>query len=273
MEHSFNVNFAMEHGLAAAILYRNFQFWISKNLADGRNFHEDRTWTFNSMRALADLFPYLTFSEVRAALITLTDKGILIRGRFNKKKYDRTTWYAFVDEQIALQGLPAHLWDAQMGKRAKNAICATHKCNCATRKCTCATRKPIPDTQPIPLNPDKNCIEEISPDEILDLDCRIAEKLKIFEQHLKKAWHFTPGSMSTNTFANIISHLVKIVQKEPDRIGVFEEAVQWISEAKAKGRKAGGKALFVSMIQEHTGFESKQLLPSRFSDKRKEETL
>jgi len=141
VEHTFSVEMAVRFGVAAAAIYRNFQFWISKNLADGRHFHDGRTWTYHTIRGLADLFPYLTVWEVRAGVNKLIKAGIIQKGNFNRQGYDRTTWYAFENEKEALQGLPSHLWETQMGSQAKTPICGRHKS-------ICVTHKPIPDNNP-----------------------------------------------------------------------------------------------------------------------------
>ena len=40
MEHHFNIEYAKKYGILEAILIDNFQFWIAKNRANGKHFHD-----------------------------------------------------------------------------------------------------------------------------------------------------------------------------------------------------------------------------------------
>lgn len=97
MHHSFDVNIATKYGVNCAIILNNLQFWIAKNKANGKNFHDGRYWTFNSAEAFAELFPYMTARQISYALQKLRDEGILETGNYNANAYDRTLWYALTD--------------------------------------------------------------------------------------------------------------------------------------------------------------------------------
>ncbi|WP_175691832.1 hypothetical protein [Burkholderia anthina] len=58
--HSFAIADAEQHGLPAAVLLYNLRFWIGHNRANERHQRDGRTWTFNSAKAFAELFPYLS---------------------------------------------------------------------------------------------------------------------------------------------------------------------------------------------------------------------
>lgn len=98
MDHTFDVLVAKEYGINEAIIIRNFQFWIIKNKANKKHFYEGRTWSYNSITAFTEIFPYLTIDQVRYAIDKLVKKEVLLKGNFNEKQYDRTLWYAFVNE-------------------------------------------------------------------------------------------------------------------------------------------------------------------------------
>jgi len=102
MEHSFNIHYAQRYGLHEAIMIKNFQFWIWKNKANGSHKYDDRTWTYNSVKAFEELFPYLSSSQIRRCLESLVEQGVLIKGEYNKNPYDRTSWFAFRDESTFL---------------------------------------------------------------------------------------------------------------------------------------------------------------------------
>lgn len=102
MNHSFNIYYAKRYGLNEAIMISNFQFWIAKNKANGSHQYDERTWTYNSVKAFEELFPYMTSSQIRRCLESLVEQEVLIKGEYNKNPYDRTSWYAFNDENAFL---------------------------------------------------------------------------------------------------------------------------------------------------------------------------
>lgn len=105
MEYGFDIELAKKYGLAEAIMIKNFQFWIAKNKANEKNHHDGHYWTFNSVRAYQELFPFLSIGKIRRALKNLIKMGVLIDGNYNQKKYDKTRWYAFGDENEFIKSL------------------------------------------------------------------------------------------------------------------------------------------------------------------------
>lgn len=116
MHHSFNIELAEQYGVLEAILLNHFQFWITHNAANDAHYHDGRYWTFNTVKAFADLFPYATAKQIRTALNRLIDAGILTTGNYNKTTYDRTLWYAFTDEGLTI--CPIRQMDAAKKKNA-----------------------------------------------------------------------------------------------------------------------------------------------------------
>lgn len=92
--HSFDTEIAARVGLNAAVLYQNIVFWAEHNMRNNRNYHEGRWWTFNSRRAFSEQFDYLTEKQIRVALDKLVKAGLIVKGEFNSKAYDRTNWYS-----------------------------------------------------------------------------------------------------------------------------------------------------------------------------------
>lgn len=99
MTYSFDIDVAKEYGVNAAIMIKNFQFWIMKHRAEEKNFYDGRYWTYNSVRGWTELFCFWTPNQIRTILDSLVEKGVLKRGNYNPTPYDRTLWYAFVDEE------------------------------------------------------------------------------------------------------------------------------------------------------------------------------
>lgn len=92
--HSFDAEIAMQVGVNAAVVYRNLVFWVRHNEANRKNFHEGRYWTYNSLTAFDEQFPYLTAKQIRTALDKLLDAGLIVKGHFHEDKFNRASWYA-----------------------------------------------------------------------------------------------------------------------------------------------------------------------------------
>ena len=97
MQHHFDTDLACKYGILEAILINHFEFWIEQNEKNERNFYNDKYWTYNSMRAFSEIFPYASQRKIRSALKHLEEEGIIVIGNYNKSTYDRTLWYAFSD--------------------------------------------------------------------------------------------------------------------------------------------------------------------------------
>lgn len=116
MNHSFDVDIAVTYGVNEAIFIENIRFWIAKNKANKRHFYDGRYWTYNSMNAYAELFPYWTTNQVRRIIESLVSKGAIVSGNYNPNPYDRTHWYA-LNPQMDMANLPNG-----KGEKAKSLI-------------------------------------------------------------------------------------------------------------------------------------------------------
>ena len=111
--HSVDVELASEYGIEEAILIHHFQHWVGVNKRLKRNEHEGRTWTYQTFEEIAAHFSYWSPDKIRDIIARLTEgrsrraknkdqkefESVLITGNFNKSKFDRTTWYAFRDQE------------------------------------------------------------------------------------------------------------------------------------------------------------------------------
>ena len=115
-EHSFDVELAREFGVNAAILFNNICFWINKNRANGKNFFDGDYWTYNSKRAFAELFPYMSERQVGSALQKLVEARMIKTGNYNEDKRDKTTWYALdINGACMVQKCKIHLTKSYNG--------------------------------------------------------------------------------------------------------------------------------------------------------------
>lgn len=94
MEHYFNTDVAKDCGIEEAILLHNFHFWLSKNAANEKHFHDGLYWFYNSKKAFADLFPYMNETKIFRSIKNLEERGFVVKGNYNIDKWNKTNWYA-----------------------------------------------------------------------------------------------------------------------------------------------------------------------------------
>ena len=120
MNFSFDGEFAKEHGVNEAIMYQYFSYWIAKNKANDKHFYDGYTWTYNSQKALTELFPFWNRAKIQRIISSLENQGLLIKGNYNQLAYDRTTWYALPKfEQSVVQNQTVNCSDLN-NERFKN---------------------------------------------------------------------------------------------------------------------------------------------------------
>ena len=102
MDHSFNIDVATQYGVNSAIILNNIYWWVRKNETSGDNFYDGKYWTYNSVVGFTKYFPYLTEKQIRTALETLVNNGLLEKGNYNKSAYDRTGWYTVTEKGYSI---------------------------------------------------------------------------------------------------------------------------------------------------------------------------
>jgi hypothetical protein len=96
--HSFDPDLAEKYSVEEALVIHHFQYWCDHNARLGINFHDGRTWTYQTIEQIAAHFYYFSVDQVKRIISKLTARDILIKGNYNKSKYDRTLWYSFKNE-------------------------------------------------------------------------------------------------------------------------------------------------------------------------------
>ena len=115
MEHHFNTDCALKYGIEESIVINNLQFWIIKNKANKKHLIKNRTWTYNTYKAFSEIFPYWNEHKMKRILDSLVIQKVILRENYNKSGYDRTCWYAFVDEKCFLDNCNNHIAELQNG--------------------------------------------------------------------------------------------------------------------------------------------------------------
>lgn len=143
MHHSFDINIAQKFSVPVAIVLNHIAFWLIKNRANNKHFHDGRYWTYNSIPAFQELFPYWTYKQMRTILDKLKETGIVLTGNYNEKGYDQTLWYSFTDEGMKLFGIKTEPVDNIA------PICPNGQMDKPKEADGCAKKgRPIPDIKP-----------------------------------------------------------------------------------------------------------------------------
>lgn len=104
VEYHFRAELAAEYGVDGAIFLHCMAFWTAKNRANGRHFHEGRYWTYNTMKAFTELFPFWSRRQIERIVAGLKEAKALLTGNFSEDKTDRTLWYALGDKVLEAYG-------------------------------------------------------------------------------------------------------------------------------------------------------------------------
>lgn len=102
MDFTFNVEVAEKYGVSEAVFIQHIFFWTRKNEANDKHFYDGRYWTYNSIEAFVNLFPFWSKRQVRRIIDKLKASGAIYIGNFNQKSFDRTQWYALSDDVISI---------------------------------------------------------------------------------------------------------------------------------------------------------------------------
>jgi len=99
LHHSFSADHAYKYGLEEAIIIQHLQFWISKNLAENKNYYDGKTWTYFTQSDCLKYFYYFKDRyKIGRIFKSLESQGVIVKGNYNKVGYDKTIWYAFKNE-------------------------------------------------------------------------------------------------------------------------------------------------------------------------------
>ena len=100
--HSFNPDIAVMFGVTAAIIIHYIWFWTLQNIKNRKNYYDGAWWTYDSIRAMTEHFPYFSGKMIRDAIDMLVAQNVIKKGNYNRHQYDRTSWYALTDEGMRI---------------------------------------------------------------------------------------------------------------------------------------------------------------------------
>lgn len=80
-------------GLNEAIVVQQIHYWLNINEKANKNIFDDKVWTYNTYENWKiENFDFWSIKTIKRIFDSLEKKGILIKGNYNKGKYDRTLW-------------------------------------------------------------------------------------------------------------------------------------------------------------------------------------
>jgi len=91
---NINSNIAVAHSINAAIFLQQLSQWTFRNLANNHHIHDGHVWSFNTLEAYEKIFPFWNRRQLETLINNLVKDGLILKGNYNKHKYDRTCWYA-----------------------------------------------------------------------------------------------------------------------------------------------------------------------------------
>lgn len=93
-----NPALAAEVGLNESLVLLQIEFYISIS----RNERDGRRWTYQSAKDIKEkAFDFWSVSTINRAINNLIEKGYIIEGNYNEKKYDKTRWFALNFEKLS----------------------------------------------------------------------------------------------------------------------------------------------------------------------------
>lgn len=91
--HSFHEGIAKDYSIDAALFLDRLRYLTEINLGNNNNFHDGLCWTYDTLDAIAEKFSYYSKRQVERIINYCVKHGLIRKGNYNKKKYDRTNWY------------------------------------------------------------------------------------------------------------------------------------------------------------------------------------
>lgn len=89
---------AIEIGFLESVVLLQLEFLISIS----HNEREGQFWTYHTLKQLKERhFPWLSQATICRTIQSLEEKGLIVRGHFNRSGFDRTQWFALNYEGIA----------------------------------------------------------------------------------------------------------------------------------------------------------------------------
>ena len=95
---------AILFGYREAVILSHFMYWTEFNRNKKQHLHDGRYWSYSPVSDLQkSYFPFWSEGQIRRAIDSLYKQNLILKGNYNRFKYDKTTWYALKDEDGLLE--------------------------------------------------------------------------------------------------------------------------------------------------------------------------
>ncbi len=263
MDYQFNLDHAKRYGLEEAVMLHNLIFWIRHNHANRKNWLDGRTWTYNTLEAFGEIFPFWSVKQIRRILDSLLKQRVLVKGNHNTRAYDRTCWYALTDE--SLLELPVTVCPNRQMEKPKRAegFAQTGRPipdSKQDKKPEREEQAPRPETCPLPVQAPPQPASSLS-----SLLTRIKQEAQARGAPLVVGRDFSTG----------IVELVKAGTSETELLEAFTACIEELPEKASffprdfmKWRKASRAHDRQRLNIQHKGFEERQAREQRDQEER-----
>ena len=194
-----NKTLARELGLNEALVLQQINYWIEINKKSGKNYHDGKYWTYNSIRAWQENdFDYMSFDTVKRTFSKLEKAGYLLVGNYNKDPRDKTKWYTinndkleelYMDMDLKKQKIQTEALKNSMpnalGQNApmdKGKISQCNNADCTNAQVQNALMQKDNLHQPLPENTTNNTTNNSA---YISIHPSIKEKNQLFSENMK----------------------------------------------------------------------------------------
>ena len=95
---------AILFGYKEAVILSHFMYWTEFNRNKKQHLHDGRYWTYSSVSTLQkSYFPFWSEGQINRTIKSMFYQNLILKGNYNRFKYDKTTWYALKDEDGILE--------------------------------------------------------------------------------------------------------------------------------------------------------------------------
>jgi hypothetical protein len=125
-------------GLNESIMLQQIHYWLHRGY--GKE-HDGEMWIYNSISQWEAQVSFLSRKQIRYALERLEDRGMVVTGQYNQKKFDRTKWYRI--DYSAVRDIEASAFATEGKPSARDG-----KPSATEGKPSALQGEPIPETTP-----------------------------------------------------------------------------------------------------------------------------
>jgi len=95
---------AVLFGYREAVILSHFMYWTEFNRNKKQHLHDGRYWSYSPVSDLQKYyFPFWSEGMITRAIDSLYKQNLILKGNYNRCKYDKTNWYALENEDGLLE--------------------------------------------------------------------------------------------------------------------------------------------------------------------------